>query len=278
MREGRKAALLRMAALGFLAAGATATCVSVRAAHIRQPTARTGRSPAAARPNDETCSRSAASNAAFDPAVARRVAPVTTIHLARPLPVQPPIGAGRLIFPLLGPYPGFFDTFGAPRPGVSWHHGDDLFAAKGKPVVAVADGVVFSVGWQRLGGHRLWLMDKAGDDFYYAHLSRYSRLAVDGRVVQAGQTLGYVGNSGDAEQTPPHLHFEIHPASLLRLGYDGAVDPTRYLQRARQIRAPVRGNMRLQVRLLTHTRCHDRRELRQSNPSACTASTNRRCG
>lgn len=131
--------LLRMAALGLLAAGATATCVSVRAAHARPRTARTGRSPATARPNDETCSRSPATNVAFDPAVARRVAPVTTIHLVRPLQVQPPLGAGRLTFPLLGPYPGFFDTFGAPRPGVSWHHGDDLFAAKGKPVLAVTD-------------------------------------------------------------------------------------------------------------------------------------------
>ncbi len=42
--------------------------------------------------------------------------------------------------------------------------------------------------------------------------------------------LGYVGNSGDAELTPPHLHFEIHPAALLGLGYDGAVDPTTYLR------------------------------------------------
>jgi murein DD-endopeptidase MepM/ murein hydrolase activator NlpD len=249
MRERPTAVWLRVAVLGFLAAGAAGTCVSVHASHASPAAADTGRRPAAALRRDRTCSRAPATNVAFDPAVARRVAPVTTVQLARPLQVQPPLGAGRFIFPLLGPYPGVFDTFGAPRPGVSWHHGDDLFAAKGKPVVAVADGVVFSVGWQRLGGHRLWLRDSAGDEFYYAHLSRYSRLAVDGRVVRAGQALGYVGNSGDAEQTPPHLHFEIHPASLLRLGYDGAVDPTRYLQRARQVRSPVPAGKYLHVRL-----------------------------
>jgi len=48
--------------------------------------------------------------------------------------------------------------------------------------------------------------------------------------VRAGEVIAFVGNSGDAETTPPHLHFEIHPASLLGLGYDGAVDPTAYLR------------------------------------------------
>ena len=167
------------------------------------------------------------------------MAPVTTVRLPRPLRVTPALGAGRYVFPVLGPFPPFFDTFGAPRPGVSWHHGDDLFAARGRPVVAVTNGVVFSVGWEHLGGWRLWLVDAAGDEFYFAHLARYSRLAVDGRVVRAGQTLGYVGSSGDAEDTPPHLHFEVHPASLIGLGYDGAVDPTRYLHVWRQLRSAV---------------------------------------
>jgi murein DD-endopeptidase MepM/ murein hydrolase activator NlpD len=144
--------------------------------------------------------------------------------------VTPKLTAGRYVFPVYGPS-GYGDTFGAPRADVSggWHHGDDVFAPLGAPVLAVADGTVFSVGWNDVGGWRLWLRDRAGNEFYYAHLSAYTALAVDGRRVQAGQVLGFVGNTGDAEGTPFHLHFEVHPVSLLFLQYDGAVNPTPYL-------------------------------------------------
>jgi hypothetical protein len=110
-----------------------------------------------------------------------------------------------------------------------WHHGDDIFAALGTPVVAVADGTLNRVGWEQLGGWRLWVRDRVGDEFYYAHLSGYSKLALHSKRVKAGEVLGFVGNTGDAFTTPAHLHFEIHPRSLLHLGYDGAVDPTSYL-------------------------------------------------
>jgi hypothetical protein len=88
---------------------------------------------------------------------------------------------------------------------------------------------VFSVGWNKIGGWRLWLRDDKGWEYYYAHLSAYSPLAVNGAVVNAGDVLGFVGNTGDAQGTPYHLHFEVHPVGLLGLGYDGAVDPTKYL-------------------------------------------------
>jgi hypothetical protein len=52
---------------------------------------------------------------------------------------------------------------------------------------------------------------------------------VNGAIVKAGDVLGFVGSSGDAEGTPYHLHFEVHPVGLLGLGYDGAVNPTSYL-------------------------------------------------
>jgi murein DD-endopeptidase MepM/ murein hydrolase activator NlpD len=161
--------------------------------------------------------------------LAAMIAPTTTVRLASPMKGTPSLHASGYVFPLPRAV-SFADTFGAARAGVSWHHGDDLFAPRGTPVLAVAAGVVFSVGWERLGGRRLWLRDRAGNEFYYAHLSRYSRRARDGESVRAGAVLGYVGNSGDAELTPSHLHFEIHPARLLGLGYDGAVDPTRYLR------------------------------------------------
>jgi hypothetical protein len=99
----------------------------------------------------------------------------------------------------------------------------------GAPILAVASGTVFSVGWNDVGGWRLWLRDEGGNEFYYAHLSAFTSLAVDGRHVRAGDVLGFVGNTGDAEGTPFHLHFEVHPVSMLFLGYDGAVNPTAYL-------------------------------------------------
>ena len=144
--------------------------------------------------------------------------------------VTPKLTASRYVFPVYGPS-AYGDTFGAPRGDVSggWHHGDDIFAPLGAPILAVADGTVFSVGWNDIGGWRLWLRDKQGNEFYYAHLSAYTGLAVNGRRVHAGDVLGFVGNTGDAATTPFHLHFEVHPVSLLFLGYDGAVNPTKYL-------------------------------------------------
>jgi murein DD-endopeptidase MepM/ murein hydrolase activator NlpD len=150
--------------------------------------------------------------------------------LARPLTVTPSLGQSGYVFPVAGAS-SFIDTFGAYRGDVpgGWHHGDDIFAAVGTPVVAVAQGTVFSVGWNPVGGWRLWLEDDRGNEFYYAHLSAYSPLAVDGERVAAGDVLGFVGDTGDAEGTPSHLHFEVHPVGLLGIGYDGAVDPTGYL-------------------------------------------------
>ncbi len=144
--------------------------------------------------------------------------------------VTPRLTAKHYVFPVYGPS-AYGDTFGAPRGDVSggWHHGDDIFAPLGAPILAVADGTVFSVGWNDVGGWRLWLRDQQGNEFYYAHLSAYTALAVNGRHVHAGDVLGFVGNTGDAATTPFHLHFEVHPVSLLFLGYDGAVNPTKYL-------------------------------------------------
>jgi murein DD-endopeptidase MepM/ murein hydrolase activator NlpD len=148
----------------------------------------------------------------------------------QPPEVTPNLTAGGYVFPVYGPS-AFTDTFGAPRGDISngWHHGDDIFAPLGAPLLAVASGTVFSVGWNKLGGNRLWLRDGQGNLFYYAHLSAFSPLAVNGSKVNAGDVVGFVGNTGDAQGTPFHLHFEIHPVGLLGLGYDGAVNPTSYL-------------------------------------------------
>ena len=134
--------------------------------------------------------------------------------------------AGGYVFPIFGPV-SFGDSFGAPRPGVpgGWHHGEDIFAPLGAPLLAVADGTIHTVGFNRLGGYRFWLRDTLGNDFYYAHLSAYTPLAIEGTSVEAGDVIGFVGDTGDAEGGSPHLHFEIHPAAMLGLGYDGVVAP-----------------------------------------------------
>jgi murein DD-endopeptidase MepM/ murein hydrolase activator NlpD len=149
---------------------------------------------------------------------------------ALPTGLQPPLTAGGYVFPVYGPS-SYGDSFGAFRGDVSgnWHHGDDIFAPLGAPILACADGLVFSVGWNDVGGNRLWLRDSQGNEFYYAHLSAFTPLARNGMRVKAGEMLGFVGNTGDAQGTPTHLHFEVHPSSLLFMGYDGAVNPTPYL-------------------------------------------------
>jgi murein DD-endopeptidase MepM/ murein hydrolase activator NlpD len=147
-----------------------------------------------------------------------------------PVKVAPEVTArlssGGFVFPVYGTA-SFGDSFGAPRSDVpgGWHHGEDIFAATGTPLLAVADGTLHTIGFNRIGGYRLWLRDTQGNEFYYAHLSAYSPLAVEGRSVQAGDVIGFVGDTGDAEGGAPHLHFEIHPAAMAGLGYDGVVAP-----------------------------------------------------
>jgi murein DD-endopeptidase MepM/ murein hydrolase activator NlpD len=151
-------------------------------------------------------------------------------ELVRPAPeVTATLTDGGYVFPVFGPV-SFGDSFGAPRADLAsgWHHGEDILGPLGSPILAVADGTVFAVGWNELGGWKLWLRDRAGNEFYYAHLSAYSPLAVDGTRVSAGDVLGFMGDTGDATGVS-HLHFEIHPVDLLYLGYDGVVAPYPFL-------------------------------------------------
>jgi murein DD-endopeptidase MepM/ murein hydrolase activator NlpD len=156
-------------------------------------------------------------------------APASPPPVQTPPPgVRPHLTAGGYVFPVYGPA-SFSDDFGAARADTGWHHGNDIFAPLGAPVLAVTDGTLFLVGWNTIGGNRVWLRDLQGNEFYYAHLSAFSPLARNGAHVKAGDVIGFVGNTGDAAGTPTHLHFEIHPAALLGMGYDGVIDPYPYL-------------------------------------------------
>jgi murein DD-endopeptidase MepM/ murein hydrolase activator NlpD len=102
------------------------------------------------------------------------------------------------------------------------HHGVDIFAPRGTPVLAVSDGTVSRVRTGGLGGRHIWVRDtKRGLSLYYAHLDR--QLAHTGQRVRAGDTLGLVGNTGNARTTPPHLHFGVY-----RRG-EGPIDPFSYI-------------------------------------------------
>jgi hypothetical protein len=151
-----------------------------------------------------------------------------------PAEVKPRLTTDGYVFPVYGPST-FTNDFGAARAITGWHHGNDIFAPAGAPVLAVRDSTLFLVGWNDVGGHRLWLRDDQGNEFYYAHLSGFSPLAFEGSRVRAGDVVGFVGATGDAAGTPPHLHFEIHPAALLGLGYDGVVNPFEYLLAWRRV-------------------------------------------
>ena len=161
----------------------------------------------------------------------------------QPLTVTPPLGfrPSHYVFPV-DDGASWGDTYGGVRNDIydGWHHGDDLFAALGTPVVAVANGKLSLVGWNRLGGWRLWLTDGMGNSFYYAHLAGYSRWVLSHPNVRAGQVVGFLGRTGDAFTTSPHLHFEIHPQQFLNLGYDGAVDPSAYLTKWRTVHVPAK--------------------------------------
>jgi murein DD-endopeptidase MepM/ murein hydrolase activator NlpD len=117
-------------------------------------------------------------------------------------------------FPVADPH-NFVDSFGAPRmmgtAYAHWHEGTDIFAPAGTPIIAVERGVVTRMGTGLLGGIVLWLKGQSGTSYYYAHLSGYAPGINPGMLVEAGTILGYVGNTGNARTTPPHLHFEIHP-------------------------------------------------------------------
>ena len=220
-------------ALVAVSGASAAVALEQRAAGGAHPAGPAVRAPRAAY---ETAARAPLPQAPASPA-----GPAIPASVTAPTRATPKLGESGYVFPVYGSIP-VADTFGAFRGDVSgdWHHGDDIFAPVGTPVLAVAGGLVFSVGWNAVGGWRLWLRDARGNEFYYAHLSAYSPLAVDGGVVRAGDVLGYVGDTGDAEGTPSHLHFEIHPVGLLRRGYDGAVDPTTYLDAWRRAPADVR--------------------------------------
>lgn len=134
------------------------------------------------------------------------------------------------VFPVRAPF-SYVDTWGGPRSGGRRHQGVDIFAVRGTPVYSVVNGVVEQMAVNPLGGNKLWVRSP-GDNwtYYYAHLNAYAPGLRDGVRVKKGQVLGYVGTTGNAAGTPPHLHFQTHAPQ------GAAVNPYPVLKRVNPIR------------------------------------------
>ncbi len=127
-------------------------------------------------------------------------------------------------------------TFGAPRPALRQHEGIDIFAPRGTPVMAAAAGRVIRIGQNRLGGNVVWVAGAGAQLYYYAHLDSYADSIAVGQAVVPGSVLGFVGTTGNAIHTPPHLHFGVYPfVNRFR-----AVDPFPLLRHARYRATPRR--------------------------------------
>jgi hypothetical protein len=150
----------------------------------------------------------------------------------------------KIVFPVLGPVT-YGDDFGDARPG-GRHQGIDIVAPKRSLVLAAEAGRVEFWTRSASAGCMLYLHGQSGTDYDYIHLNNdrtlkndnrgkcvagtaYAKRLKDGAKVAAGQVIGYVGDSGDANGIHAHLHFELHP------GRKGAVDPYAWLQRATRL-------------------------------------------
>lgn len=116
------------------------------------------------------------------------------------------------------------DTWGGARSQGRKHEGIDIFAERDTPVRSSTEGIVTQVGTSGLGGLVVWVMGPGGQRHYYAHLERHADVAAGMRIA-AGRVLGYVGDTGNAQGTPPHLHYGVYEVG-------GAINPYPLLRAA----------------------------------------------
>ena len=110
------------------------------------------------------------------------------------------------------------DTWHAPRSGGRQHEGQDIFAPRGTRVLSATDGYVYRIGENNLGGQTVSVISSGGRVYYYAHLDAYAPGLEVGDAVTSKTLLGFVGTTGNAQGTPPHLHFGVY-------GFGGAINP-----------------------------------------------------
>jgi peptidoglycan LD-endopeptidase LytH len=132
----------------------------------------------------------------------------------------------------------FIDSWGNSRSGGRRHEGIDIFAAKDTPVLSTTRGIVMRVGTSRLGGQVVWILGPGFERHYYAHLNRYATFRSGDRV-EAGEIIGYTGNTGNARGGRSHLHYGIYRSGAAQNPYprlvarDSAPTSSRLLSRPR---------------------------------------------
>ncbi|HET7731367.1 MAG TPA: M23 family metallopeptidase [Usitatibacter sp.] len=142
-----------------------------------------------------------------------------------------PLAARKLLIPVKGLGRGDLrDNFDEKR-GMRRHHALDIMAKRGTPVLAVDDGRVVRVRRHLLGGLTVYQYDPEEKyAYYYAHLDRYANGLEEGRVLKRGELIGYVGSTGNAPATAPHLHFAITEMDHQKRWFRGKpVNPYPYL-------------------------------------------------
>ncbi|HEV2885068.1 MAG TPA: M23 family metallopeptidase [Pyrinomonadaceae bacterium] len=110
------------------------------------------------------------------------------------------------------------NTWGAARGSDRLHQGQDIFAPRGTPIFSATEGYVARIGVNMLGGQTVSVIGAGGRIYYYAHLDSYAPLLKEGDFVTEETVLGFVGTTGNAAGTPPHLHFGVYAPG-------GAVNP-----------------------------------------------------
>lgn len=107
------------------------------------------------------------------------------------------------------------------------HEALDIMSPRGTPVVATENGRIAKLFWSKAGGHTIYQFDPSERYvYYYAHLDRYADGLADGQAVTRGQTIGFVGSTGNASADAPHLHFAIFLLTPDKRWWDGtALDP-----------------------------------------------------
>ena len=110
------------------------------------------------------------------------------------------------------------NTWHAPRGTDRRHEGQDIFAPRGTPILSATDGYIIRIGENSLGGQTVSVMGAGGRVYYYAHLDSYAQRIKEGDYVTTKTVLGYVGTTGNAAGTPPHLHFGVYSSG-------GAINP-----------------------------------------------------